>query len=552
MSSPDQRILSSPDLPPYRLTTLGGASLTCRGRPVATQPRRLAVLVLLAAAGERGLTRDKLLGILWPEATPERARHALNQCMHSLRRDLEDGDEVFLGHGVLQLNPGLVRADLNELESAAAGARWDDVVPLYQGPFLDGFYLDDAPEFEEWVEGERRRLARLWLSALEQLALRAESERDWPRVVVWRERLAAADPLNARYTSALLGAYVEAGDRVRALRYGGEYEARVRRELGTPVDGEVARVLDQVRRPADARRPAPARATPASGATWSRSEMEARHHAWVARAVAPRFELRRVLMSGGTMTAFAATDLERSAEVVLNVVNPAASMTLDADRGATELARLGALSHPRLVPIVHAAWTGELLYYVEERPLAPPLSGWLRERGALPVDAAVVLWRQLAEPLAYAHAHGVVHGDLRPKHVGMGADGPELRGTGVARVLAGEVVAGVSASGIRIGAPAYMSPEQLGRGTVADVRSDVYALACIVYEALLGEVPFAAADVQNLISLRLTQPPPSARAVRDGVPAELDQLLMRCLSRHPSDRCQTIDEVLEVLDRLSR
>ena len=543
MSSPDRRFSESSESASYRLTTLGGASLSLRGRPVAMQPRRLAVLVLLAAAGERGLTRDKLLGILWPEATSDRARHALNQCMHALRRDLEAGEEIFLGHGMLQLNGALVRADLSELDAAAEAARWDEVVSLYRGPFLDGFYLDASSEFEEWVEGERRRLVRLWLSALEQLALRAESESDWPRVVMWRERLAAADPLNARYTSALLGAYVEAGDRVRALRYGGEYEARVRRELGTAVDGDVARALDRVRRPA--------RATPPSGTGWSRAEMEARHHNWVARAVGPRFELGRVLLSGGTMTSFAATDREREVEVLLNVVNPAASMTLDADRGAAELAALGDLSHPRIVPIVYAAWTGELLYYVEDRPLSPPLGGWLKERGPLPVAEAVGLWRRLAEPLSYAHARGVVHGDLRPKHVGMTAQGPELRGVGVARVLAGQVAGGMSASGVRIGAPAYMSPEQLGRGTVADVRSDVYALACIAYEALLGEVPFAAADVQNLISLRLTQPPPSARAVRDGVPAEVDRLLTRCLTRHPSDRCQTIDEVLEVLERVS-
>lgn len=137
-----------------RLTTFGGVSLLQEGVPHAgpgSQRRRLALLLLIAASGNRGISRDKILGYLWPESEPEAARHALHQSLHALRRSLA-ADHLFLGTTSLQLNPDVISSDATEFEEAVAGRYYERAVGLYTGPFADGFFLDDAPEFERWVD----------------------------------------------------------------------------------------------------------------------------------------------------------------------------------------------------------------------------------------------------------------------------------------------------------------------------------------------------------------------------------------------------------------
>ena len=153
----------------YRLVALGGLTLTnAAGGVAARQRRRLALLALLAPRGEHGMTRDKLLGYLWPEQTAERARHALEQLIYYLRREVSG--ELFAGGDPLRLNPAVVTSDVGEFEAALGRGALDEAVALYRGPFLDGFYLSEAAGFEEWVETERQRLATEHARALYRLA----------------------------------------------------------------------------------------------------------------------------------------------------------------------------------------------------------------------------------------------------------------------------------------------------------------------------------------------------------------------------------------------
>ena len=220
----------------------------------AAQPRRLAILALLAAAGEQGLTRDKVLAYLWPDTEEERGRRVLNQALYALRQDLGH-DEVFLGTRDLRLNPDVVSSDVAEFAQALARGRLEDAAQRYTGPFLDGFRLPGAPEFDRWVEEERAGLAGSYAESLGKLARRAEERGEWGEAVEWWRKAAAQDPLNGRVALRLMHALVAADDRNGALRHARVYEALVQQELDLPPDREVVAYAEQLRR--EAPRPIP-------------------------------------------------------------------------------------------------------------------------------------------------------------------------------------------------------------------------------------------------------------------------------------------------------
>jgi Tol biopolymer transport system component/DNA-binding SARP family transcriptional activator len=231
----------------------------------AAQPRRLAILALLASAGEQGLTRDKVLAYLWPDTEEERARRVLNQALYALRQDL-GSDDVFLGTRELRLNPELVSSDVAEFEEALARGKLEDAAARYTGPFLDGFHLPSAPEFDRWVEEERAGLAGSYAESLGKLARRAEARGDWLEAVEWWRKTAAQDPLNGRVTLRLMQALVAADDRTGALRHARVYEALVQQELDLPPDREVVAYAEQLRREPPPKAVPPAPVTPPASA----------------------------------------------------------------------------------------------------------------------------------------------------------------------------------------------------------------------------------------------------------------------------------------------
>ena len=228
----------------------------------AAQPRRLAILALLASAGDQGVTRDKVLAYLWPDTEEERARPVLNQAIYALRQDL-GSDDVIQGTRALRLNPELISSDIAEFEEALTRGRLEDAVGRYVGPFLDGFRLPGAPEFDRWVEEERAGLAGSYAESLGKLARQAEDHGDWAGAVDWWRKAAAQDPLNGRTALRLMKAMVAAGDRTGALRHARVYEALIHEELDLPPDREVVAYAEQLRLepPAEA---APAVAAPAA------------------------------------------------------------------------------------------------------------------------------------------------------------------------------------------------------------------------------------------------------------------------------------------------
>lgn len=240
-----------------RIQTLGGLSArNAAGLLVgeAAQPRRLALLAILARAGDRGISRERLLGFLWPDTDEERARRTLSQALYALRQGL-GSEELFLGTQELRLNPAVISSDLDEFTTARRDGNWGRAAELYAGPFLDGFHLPGTGEFERWIESERESLNQEYAELLERLATRADSDRDYRVAAGWWRKLAALDPLNGRIALALMRSLTAAGDRIAALRHARVYQALVKEELDIPADREVLALAERIK--AEAAQPAP-------------------------------------------------------------------------------------------------------------------------------------------------------------------------------------------------------------------------------------------------------------------------------------------------------
>jgi TolB-like protein len=232
-----------------RLRTLGGVAVESETGPIggaAAQRKSLAILALLAVAGARGISRDKILAYLWPEIESERAGHRLTQTLYALRRDLQI-EPLFLGSPEMRLNSEFMTSDVAEFVGARRTGELDRAVALYGGPFLDGFFVSDAPEFERWLDNERAGFARDYGEALETLAAEAVSRGDHRQAAEWWRRLADHDPLSSRVTVHLMSALAAAGSRADAIERARAYQQLIQRELDAAPNPAVLALADQLR-----------------------------------------------------------------------------------------------------------------------------------------------------------------------------------------------------------------------------------------------------------------------------------------------------------------
>jgi serine/threonine-protein kinase len=256
------------------LKLLGGASLERSGAPVpgrAARGHRMALLALLAAG--RALSRDKALALLWPESDADRGRRMLSDTLYLLRGAL--GEDALPASGdELRLSAGRVASDVGEFERLLDEGSLEPAVRAYGGPFLDGFHLADSAEFEQWVDGERARLAARHAAALERLAEASEGEEAWEAAAGWWRRRAALDPGNGRVALRLMLALDRAGDRAGALAHARVHAALLRAEYDAEPDAEMVALTERLKRESVARAGGPGGAPPvtAPAAPLSRAE----------------------------------------------------------------------------------------------------------------------------------------------------------------------------------------------------------------------------------------------------------------------------------------
>ena len=232
-----------------RLQTFGGVSLF-RGDEnltgAVTQRLRLGILVLLASSGPSGLSRDKLQACLWPESDTPNARHVLNQLLYAQRRQVGD-DALFLGRKTLRLNPAVISSDVDGFERALEAHDFESAAGYYRGPFLDGFFLKDAPEFERWTENQRGRLARRTSAALAALAQRASTAGDHRMAAEWWRRAGEIDPYDSTTALALIQALSASGDRAGAPLAARRHEELLQQDLGVTPDATFSEGIRRIR-----------------------------------------------------------------------------------------------------------------------------------------------------------------------------------------------------------------------------------------------------------------------------------------------------------------
>lgn len=232
----------------FVVKVLGGLSIESTTGPVpasALQRRRMSLLALLALAGSRGLSRERVQSYLWPESDATRARHALEQLLYTTRRDL-GYDAILSSAADLRLNPAVVRADVVTFDSAIAAERWDEAVATYIGPVLSGVHLGDCGELERWIDAERLRREQDHLRALDALADSATRRGDLRDAVRWRRCQSVAAPLSAPVAVDLMRALEAVGDRAGAIQHARMYQQLVKSTLEVEPDPAVATLANAI------------------------------------------------------------------------------------------------------------------------------------------------------------------------------------------------------------------------------------------------------------------------------------------------------------------
>ncbi|MGH3381558.1 MAG: protein kinase domain-containing protein [Actinoallomurus sp.] len=262
--------------------------------------------------------------------------------------------------------------------------------------------------------------------------------------------------------------------------------------------------------------------------------------------------LERELGRGGMATVYAAHDVRHDRPVALKVLHPELAASLGPERFEREIHFAAQLQHPHILPVHDSGEAAGRLYYVMPYVEGESLRQRLARDGELPVADAVRLLEEIVEALAYAHAHGVVHRDIKPDNIMLSGRHALIADLGVAKAVsaAGRGDEALTATGIALGTPRYMAPEQVAADPHVDHRADIYAVGVMAYEMLSGTPPFAGASAQAVFAAQVTQQPAPLETLRPGISPLLSQTIVKCLAPRPADRWQSAAELLAQLERL--
>jgi serine/threonine-protein kinase len=246
-------------------------------------------------------------------------------------------------------------------------------------------------------------------------------------------------------------------------------------------------------------------------------------------------------------TVYLAHDLRHDRQVALKTLRPEIAAGTSLERFLREVRLTARLQHPHILPIFDSGAVGGRPWYTMPYVKGESLRARLEREGQLAVPVALDITHQVAHALAYAHGEGVVHRDIKPENILLGGGQAMVADFGIARALEAVGDERLTESGLSLGTPSYMAPEQASGGRI-DARTDVYALGCVLYEMLAGEPPFTGSTVQSIIAKRLGQPPPSVRVLRPTVPVAVDQAILRALATLAADRFASAEELVHALD----
>jgi eukaryotic-like serine/threonine-protein kinase len=253
-------------------------------------------------------------------------------------------------------------------------------------------------------------------------------------------------------------------------------------------------------------------------------------------SLAERYRIERELGAGGMATVYLARDLRHDRDVAIKVLEPELGAVLGGERFLSEIRTTARLQHPHILPLLDSGDAGGLLYYVMPLATGETLRARLERERQLPIDDALRIAREVADALGYAHSHGIVHRDIKPENILLQGGHALVADFGIALAVTSAAGSRMTQTGLSLGTPQYMSPEQaMGERTI-DARSDIYALGAVTYEMLTGEPPFTGASVQAIVAKVLSEKPTPVRTLRDTVPPGIEHAVLAALAKLPADR----------------
>lgn len=266
------------------------------------------------------------------------------------------------------------------------------------------------------------------------------------------------------------------------------------------------------------------------------------------------YEIERELGGGGMSRVFVATDRVLGRKIVIKLLSPELIADVNRGRFRREIQVAAQLQHPHIVPLLSAGEHEDLVYYTMPFIAGESLKQSVEKGGPMLINDVVRVLYHVGEALDYAHNAGVVHRDIKPANILRSGNYALVCDFGVAKALnaaMGSGAGGMTSTGMAIGTPQYMAPEQLAGDPLADHRIDIYALGLLAYELLNGRSPYAATSPQKVLAAVLTQEPPPLITVRPDVPRALSDIVMACLAKEPDDRPASARNMLNLLDALS-
>jgi len=263
-------------------------------------------------------------------------------------------------------------------------------------------------------------------------------------------------------------------------------------------------------------------------------------------ALADCYQIDREIGSGGMATVYLAHDLKHERQVAVKVLRPELAAALGSERFLREIRITANLNHPHILPLHDSAEADGFLYYVMPYIEGETLRSRLNREGQLPLDDALQVTREVAAALSHAHSHDVIHRDIKPENVLLSAGEAVVADFGIARAITEAGGERLTDTGLSLGTPEYMSPEQ-ATGGVVDARTDIYSLGAVLYEMVTGEPPQTGATVQAVLVKLLSQPPMQPRVLRDSVPEATDHAIMKALAKVPADRFDSAGEFATAL-----
>src|SRR6185503_7927879 len=269
-------------------------------------------------------------------------------------------------------------------------------------------------------------------------------------------------------------------------------------------------------------------------------------------ALGANYQLDRELTGGGMSRVFTAIDRSLGRRVVVKVLPPELAAGVNRDRFRREIQVVAQLQHPHVVPLLSAGEQGDLLWYTMPYIEGESLRAAVERKKHYTAREVMRILHDVVDALAFAHERGVIHRDIKPANVLTQGSHALVTDFGVAKALSAALpLSGVTTTGIAIGTPAYMAPEQLAGDSTADHRMDIYAVGLLAYELATGESPFTGPSPRETLAAQLTRVPNPLHEVSPEVPRTLSDLIMRCLAKDPNARPQNADEILQELDSLT-